>query len=161
MKSPTRNEAYGALFALVQEGLNPTPFKTVSRKFRDPSQMPAEEFPYFLQTEHRDLMTQHKIGMPYTRLWKATWIVWFRSDPTDPLDWPTVRMNDYLDALEAALADFTNPDERQTLGDLVDNVVIDGDVIKIPGDEEGLGVLMIPITMLVPGIAGTPGIGGF
>lgn len=156
--SPTRNQAYGALFELVRVPLVPTPFKFATRKFRDPNNVAPELFPYLIQTEHREQDTQHKIGMPYTRLWKATWVVWFRSDPTDNEDIPTIAMNDYADALEGALAAFDTPDERQTLGNVVENAVIDGEPIRIPGDEgDGLGLLMIPITMLVPGISGTPG----
>jgi hypothetical protein len=153
--SPTRNAVYGALFNLTAplDASVGGPFVSRRRKFVNPAGLSPEAFPSFFQTEHKDTTVQSRSGMPYTRHFKATWGVWFFSDCTDPTVWPTIAMNNYQDMLENALSDFAQPDETQRFGFLIERAFIDGESIRVPGDEDGMGLLMIPISMVVPGIS--------
>jgi hypothetical protein len=59
-------------------------------------------------------------------------------------------LNNYLDALEAALQPVTGAGPKQTLGGLVNNAFIDGDVIIDEGLNSGPPALIsIPITINV------------
>jgi hypothetical protein len=62
---------------------------------------------------------------------------------------PTERLNDYLDALEAVLRPAPGQ-PTQTLGGLVHHCFIDGEILKVPGDDDGQGMAVIRITILVP-----------
>jgi hypothetical protein len=150
--SPTRNQVFTALFALtasLEIDAGGTLFALRSRKFKAWSAVPADQQPALFQTEHTEQSTQ-RTGMDAARRFHASWTVYLRSDDSDPLDLGTVKLNDCLDAIENAFAGATDLQGKQTLGGLVYHAYIDGQIIKIPGDEDGQGMLVVPITLLVP-----------
>jgi hypothetical protein len=128
--SPTRNQVFTALFALT-------------------ASLEIDAGGTLFQTEHTEQSTQ-RTGMDAARRFHASWTVYLRSDDSDPLDLGTVKLNDCLDAIENAFAGATDLQGKQTLGGLVYHAYIDGQIIKIPGDEDGQGMLVVPITLLVP-----------
>lgn len=144
----SRNQVFAALFALT-DNLNlgsAGTFVSRSRKFKHFAKVPKDQQPAHFQTEFLD-KAQQKTSMPSIRRWHASWTVYFASDPGNDEDIPTVAMNDIVDALEACLAD---PFNKQTLGGLVEHCFIDGEIIKIAGDDDGQGMIVVPITILVP-----------
>jgi coenzyme F420-reducing hydrogenase beta subunit len=56
--------------------------------------------------------------------------------------------NAIMDALDAALDDVARG--RQTLGNSVYTCQIDGNVLQVPGDLDGTGMLVIPIKLIIP-----------
>lgn len=65
---------------------------------------------------------------------------------------PATQLNNLLDSLDAALK--SDPafvmTGKQTLGGLVQNVYIEGDLFFDPGDLDGDGVAIVPVKILVP-----------
>lgn len=145
---PTRNQIFAALFGLTANLTlgSAGSFVTRSRKFKHFSKVPTDQQPAHFQTEFLD-KAQQKTGMAAIRRWHASWTVYFSSNPGDDNDVPTIAMNDIVDALEACVAD---PFNKQTLGGLVEHCFIDGEIIKIAGDDDGQGMIVVPITILVP-----------
>lgn len=145
----TRNQAFAALFALTANMVidgGSGHFVTRSRKFKHFAKVPSDSQPAFFQTEHSE--SEHKTtSMPAIRRWHGSWVVYLSSDPENDADVPTSRVNDILDAFEAVLSD---PFQKQTLGGLVEHVYIDGTIMKVPGDDDGQGMIVVPLTILVP-----------
>lgn len=145
----TRNQIFGALFNLTNGLVIDTvagQFVTRSRKFKHFSKVSADQQPAMFQTEVLDHGTA-KTGLPGIRKFRVSWTVYFTSDPGDDGDIPTIAMNDIVDALEGVLIE---PFNKQTLGGLVEHTFIDGEIIKISGDDDGQGMIVVPITILVP-----------
>ena len=94
-------------------------------------------------------MITQKTGLLSKMYWFAVWTVYFTSDPENATDIPAIRMNTFVDQMFSVFPS-NDPDQRQTLGGLVQHVFIDGDVLKIAGDDDGQGLIVIPVTILVP-----------
>lgn len=87
--------------------------------------------------------------LPIRDLEHAIYIYWNTGkDPANPR--PGDEGDMILDEIDARLSAFDHPDQRQTLGGMVHNARIDGDIIKIPGDLDGQGMLIVPIWTMVP-----------
>ena len=73
-------------------------------------------------------------------------------DAYDPSTVGAAQLNDIMDALDAALAP-AGPDltlGRCTLGGTAYRCAIDGKPLKDPGDLDGDGLLLVPITIVLP-----------
>jgi len=153
--APPRETVFQALFALaseVQWGDPPRGFKTVSRRVKLFSDVAINQQPACYQAEHTE-MSQQITNLPYKRTWGAQWII-YQATGKSPGGIPTIENNLILDAVEKALApkpqDPGFPDQRNTLNGLVWHCFIDGTVFKDPGDIDDQGMLVVPITLLVP-----------
>ncbi len=152
----TRNTVFATLFALtanMEVGHTIpvpafTPFKSRSRKFRHFSKVDPKQQPAFFQTEHSEQAAE-LTNMPPFRKWTAWWTVFISSNQDDLNIAATVYLNDYLDAFDARLRPAPGQ-SKQTLGGLVHHAFIDGSILKVPGDDDGQGMLAVPITILVP-----------
>jgi hypothetical protein len=145
----TRNQAFDALIALTLPTIAGKAFSYRSRKFKHFDKVGADIQPALFQTEIEEKITQRN-RMPSLRIWRVNWTVYFSSDPGDDDDMPAVAMNDFMDALEAVFPDAGDEMGGQTLGGLVDHCWIDGDVLKVAGDDDGQGMMVIPITIQAP-----------
>lgn len=147
----TRNQAFAALFALT-DGLalpGDTPaLVSRSRKFKHFDKVPTDQQPALFQTEHSETQTE-ATNMRPRRKWMAHWTLYVSSDPGDPDEQAAAWLNDYLDAFDAAIAP-PKGQPTQTLGGLVHHAFIDGAIIKVPGDDDGQGMLAVPLAILVP-----------
>lgn len=148
----TREQIYAALFTLastVTWGASKT-FVFTSRRVRLWDDLPA--VPALCQGEHAETVSQ-ATRMPPRRTLTAEWYVYQRIGK-DPAAIPATENNNILDAIEAVFvptfADPGFPDQRLTLGGLVHHCWIDGNILKVPGDIDGDGLLVVPIHMLVP-----------
>ena len=152
---PEREDVYSALWALVSPLIagdgTPTdaqPFATGARKLKTfPTQAP-DQLPALFQVEPMEI-SQQRTGMFSKRTWKAFWVAYMRSDPTDDADIGTITANPLMDALERALVD-TGPLGMQTLGGLISHAWIAGEGHKIPGDTVGQGMLVHPVSLRIP-----------
>ena len=73
-------------------------------------------------------------------------------DAHDPAAIGAAQLNAIMDALDAALAPSGTdvPCGRTTLGGAVHRASIDGKPLKDPGDLDGDGLLVVPITLVLP-----------
>jgi len=145
-----REEIFAALFAQAKlASTSTTPFAVLSRRyvpFSERANLEAAEL-YQVELNQSGKQTGH-FGLTKWDM-KALWVCYFPVN-TDDLKTPTSpTLNNYLDALEAALQ--TQPaGGKMTLGALVNNAYIDGDVIIDEGLNSGPPALIsIPITINV------------
>lgn len=152
-----REAVFTALFALVSEvtwGASPKikTFITKSRRVKLFSEVDAKQQPACFQAEHLEVNMQ-KSNLPYKRTWGAQWII-YQAVGNDKGGTPTIENNLILDAVELVLAPKPSDpgflDQRNTLGGLVYHCFIDGTTFKDPGDIDNQGMLVVPITLLVP-----------
>lgn len=146
----TRNQVYRALLALTAPyvGDSPRLLRSASRKFKHYDRVSKDLQPALFQSEPSEAVT-HQTSMPYRWVWRAWWTVYFPSDPENDSDLPADLSNDLLDMMESALAPKPY-EEKQTLAGLVFDVAIDGEVMKVNGDDDGQGLLAVPIRLLIP-----------
>lgn len=157
MPLPTREQVYQALVALTEEvtwGTAPTKqfLNAVATRRRVKLFSDATIQPAVYQAEHDEEVAQIT-NLPYKRAFKASWIV-YQNVGKDHSAVPAIENNLILDAIQAALApkpqDPGFPNKRNTLGGLVHHCYIDGEIFKDPGDIDDQGMMVIPITILVP-----------
>lgn len=129
--------------------INPVALRRRVKLFSD---VDATQQPAIFQAEHDERVAQ-AANLPYKQLWKCSWIV-YQDIGLDPGAVPAVENNLILDAMFAALAptpiDPGFDNRRNTLNGLVYSVVVDGDIFKDPGDIDNQGMIVLPISILVP-----------
>lgn len=146
-----REEIFAALFALAQTAnTQATPFAVMSRRyvpFSEKTNLEAAEL-YQIQLPQDASQSGH-FGQTKWNM-KALWVCYFPVN-TDDLVTPTSpTLNNYMDALEAVLKGPLTAQAKQTLGGLVNNVWIDGQVLIDEGLNSGPPALIsIPITINV------------
>lgn len=147
-KIPSREEVWQALFALLKT-IGPIMFTTYDRRV-----LPAPEFkpgdqPALLLCELGDEVQRQQV------LSKQTWhgmIIGYAIKPSKATPGITI-INPMIDAVMNVLnADPTSGTLQQTLGGLVSECWVEGEIIKNTGDtnEDGQAVFSIPIRILVP-----------
>jgi hypothetical protein len=155
MSGPTREQVFTALFNLISgitwtnaAGQTNIGFAYARRRIMDWDNATK---PALCQVEHRENPTQIT-GTPYKRLWKVElWI--YIDDGKDETLTPTTTVNNILDAIEGAL-NAGGP--RQMLASqnggvpLVHHVWIEGEIMKVSGDLGGEGIVIVPVSILVP-----------
>jgi hypothetical protein len=121
---------------------------TTSRKLQTFANVPIQ--PAFFQAEGDELLAQ-ATNTPGKQTLSATWVIMHKYG-ADPGQTPTQQNNQIMDAIVAALtpsgADLTA--YRQTLGGLAYHVWLTGKVFKDPGDMDGQGLILAPISILLP-----------
>lgn len=150
MRGISRNKIYRDLFLLgsgVTWGKGPRKFIHAARKWREPS---ASDQPAFYQMEPIEKPLQKPTGLPYRMSFQVNWLAYFRTDPSDPNDLGIEQANDLCDAFENVLSADDSPDGRVTLAGEVYRVEISDTIVKVPGDDNGQGMVVVPISILVP-----------
>jgi hypothetical protein len=146
-----REEIFAALFAQAQlASTATTPFAVLSRRYVPFSERTDLEDAELYQVELNQ--TGKQTGHFGLTKWdmKALWVCYFPVDTDDLKTLTSPTLNNYLDALEAAMQPVTGAGPKQTLGGLVNNAFIDGDVIIDEGLNSGPPALIsIPITINV------------
>jgi hypothetical protein len=120
-------------------------FVTLSRKFEQWDAVPGVNQPAAYLVKGFEHSSQGTYGETKWRLKALLW-VYCQHDPTS--DSPGAQLNNVLDAVEQVLLPPPGFD-RQTLGLLVANVYIDGEVIISEGSlpEDLTSVAVLPITI--------------
>jgi hypothetical protein len=146
----TREQIANALLGVIQNAYQwnqPVSRRLVLWSKVDPSLRPAA----FL-VEHRE---RHDTKNPtlIKREIQFQLYVYVSSQPADdPTSTGGIQFNAIFDSLESALAPSGRDlmSNRNTLGGLVYHCLISGTVILDPGDLDGDGVAIIPISVLLP-----------
>jgi len=147
----TREQAMTALFNLLNgkvPGIN-----TYSRRVTLPQACKSQSLPVLMMYERPEEIKNPGLATPAIRTWYVWLLVVFRNP--SKVDPGASILNPILDGIEAALAP-TGRDlsyqGAQTLGGLVQQCKIEGEIHKELGDTDpdGLGGAIVPLRIVVP-----------
>lgn len=146
--NPTRIQIMDALYDLV---VNASPqFRTKSRRvalWGDPEAAKPLR-PYIAMGVREETFVGGQDGPPAVRTYNVHFYIY--TDATNVAD-PSSLLNGLLDAVQEALrAPLFPAPGRQTLGGLVHNCWINGEIFKDPGDLDNDGMAIVPVKILVP-----------
>lgn len=146
----TREAAMEALFDLLKSSSN---FQTADRRFQMWDQITGASCPALFMDERPE---EHKRPDPISmsvRMLNVNVYIYIDAGLNQAIV-PATQLNNLLDAIDPNSGGVLKPDlavqNRQTLGGLVYDCWIDGQLIKVPGDTNGIGIAMIPIKVLLP-----------
>ncbi len=140
-----REQIYAALFAQLQTAvLAPAgPFKTVSRRWQDPSQISPADRPALYQVQKEELAKTSVIGVPV--VWKIGLdLVLYTAGDAEPSVVQSTELNNLLDAVEVALQS-TTPGLTQSLGKQVTYCRIDGKLEIVENVQGTMAMAVVPI----------------
>ncbi len=125
-------------------------YKVVSRRFKTPDQVDVVQTPalYILQGP---IGNARQGGVPNKQTINCWLFIYTNPEPVDIL--PSTTLNNAITAANAILVDPTFPLREQTLGGLVSNCWVEGDVIYDSGEVQPPGLAVIPVKILVPALA--------
>jgi len=150
MAGPTREQIYGALFALLDQKIPGV--VTFSRRMALPGDVPPARQPALLLWEQPERVEDPGRGAPVKRSFEA-WVVLYFQNRDKAVAGATI-LNPLLDAVEAALAPSGGDlvFNAQTLGGLVNSCEISGEIHKQVGDTDpnGQGGAVVPVRIVVP-----------
>jgi hypothetical protein len=142
----SRNAAFDALLALGLTLPPPGPGGTVwgdsGRRWKDYT---ATQLPALWQIE-LDIDYGSMLGQANKREQQVWWSV-VHAVGKDQNAVPAAASADFLDALDGKMC---NPVHRQSLGGLVYAAFVKGAIRRFPGDGDGIEILQVPITVLLP-----------
>ena len=119
-----------------------------SRRNRAPEQIGPNESPALLLLEHGEEFVVRSVALPPIQKLKPK-VVFYNDIGDQPNVIPAVAINQLIDALVRILKPG-DPSNLFTLGGLVDSIVIEGQVVKAPGDITGKSVAIVPLTITLP-----------
>jgi hypothetical protein len=140
-----REQIYAALFAQLQGPLLAPagPFRTVSRRWQDPSQISPADRPALYQVQKDELAKTSVIGVPV--LWKIGLdLVIYTAGDAEPNVVQSTELNHLLDAVEAALQSAT-PGLAQSLGKQVSYCRIEGKLEIVENVQGTMAMAVVPI----------------
>jgi len=143
-----REQIYSALFSVLQGALlSPAgPFKTVSRRWQDPSQISPADRPALYQVQKDELAATAVNGLPVN--WKMTVdLVLYSSGDSDPGVVPSTELNLLLDAAEAAIRNSV-PGLAQSLGGRVSDCRIQGRIEIVENVQGSMAMAVIPVEIV-------------
>lgn len=143
-----REQIYSALFSVLQSTLLAPagPFKTVSRRWQDPSQISPADRPALYQVQKDELATTAVNGLPLN--WKVTLdLVLYSTGDTDPSSIPSSELNSLLDATEAAIRS-AGPGLAQSLGGIVSHCRIQGKIEIVENVQGSMAMAVVPVEIL-------------
>lgn len=142
-----REQIYAALFAQLQSALLAPagPFKTVSRRWQDPSQISPADRPALYQVQKDELAKTSVIGMPI--LWKIGLdLVVYTAGDAGVNVFQSTELNNLLDAVETALQSVT-PGLAQSLGRKVTYCRIEGKLEIVENVQGTMAMAVVPIAI--------------
>lgn len=143
-----REQIYSALFTTLQGALlSPAgPFKTVSRRWQDQSQISPADRPALYQVQKDELVGTSVNGLPIHA--KLTLdLVLYTSGDSEPGSIPSTELNSLLDGVEAAIRSAT-PDIAQSLGGRVSHCRIEGKIEIVENVMGSMALVVIPVEIL-------------
>lgn len=140
-----REPIWTALFALLQTAPG---FRTYSRRMKLWGDMSDAEKPSLILFTPTEQWVSTGLQNPQKTTLDATIFI-YTIDGKDPTAVPIIAMNNLLDAVCGVLQPSPLY-QNQTLGGLVSNCWVEGEIYKEPGDLDGDGLAMIPLKILVP-----------
>lgn len=148
----TRKEIMIALFDLLRTASG-VEWKTASRRLRHWSEVDRNARPALFLSENGGERMNHPSETLTTREIQPTIVVYTWAPKDNEALVPADQLNDILEAIETALTPAGRDLAlfgRQTLGGLVSHVFINGEIEKDPGDMDEDGILIVPLSVLVP-----------
>lgn len=140
-----REAIYTALFNLLKTAPG---FKFFSRRMKMWTDVPDAQKPCLIMFTPTEQWVSTGLQNPQKTTLDVTLFI-YTIDGRDPNAVPIIPMNNLCDAVGSVL--LPSPVyQNQTLGGLVSNCWIEGEVYKEPGDLDGDGLAMIPVKILVP-----------
>lgn len=149
MSIVTREQVGAALFALLQTA---HAFPTSSRKLQEFDKTSVGLKPALYVIEHREMHKKGDLMTPAVRTIMYDVYI-FANTGVDPNVIPITELNGYLDSIDGNSGGVLAPNpltNKQTLGGLVYDCYIEGDIVKVPGDLDGEGILLIPVKVELP-----------
>lgn len=140
-----REQIYSALFSILQGALLAPagPFKTVSRRWQDPSQISPADRPALYQVQKDELAATAVNGLPLN--WRTTVdLVLYSTGDTDPSAVPSSELNALLDATEAAIRSAV-PGLAQSLGGIVSHCRIQGKIEIVENVQGAMAMAVVPV----------------
>jgi hypothetical protein len=120
-------------------------FTTFSRRLKHWSDVPRSERPALFLVVHDEDPVYRAENVPaYVKL-SGKVFVYLDTSEVSSTYIPDADINSVLDAIDAALA--PSGEARQTLGGLVSHCRVEGTVMRDPGDLDGDGMIVVPITI--------------
>lgn len=147
---PSRESVYSTLFAMLSVArLNGQPaWRTCGRTLRSTEQLNGAEKPAMFMLQRDEEWTQNNSGLPYVA--HAVVEVYISVQQPDVQTDVVPQLNDLIDAAVATLAP-PRPLGKQTLGGLVDNVLMRGKAEYYLGLSGAINAFAVfPITILQP-----------
>jgi hypothetical protein len=121
-----------------------TSFVTTSRRVRHWSDVPKSARPALFMACHAEQPTyRNEHTVAYNKLSVKLFVY---LDTSDRAFTPDTDVSVVLDAIDVALAPSPGP-QVQTLGGLVSHCRVEGEVLRDPGDLDGDGIIIIPISI--------------
>jgi hypothetical protein len=142
-----REQIYAALFALLQGALLAPagPFKTVSRRWQDPSQISPADRPALYQVQKDEVARSSVIGVPI--VWKIGLdLVLYTAGDAEPNIVQSTELNNLLDAVEGALKNVV-PGMAQSLGRQVNYCRIEGKVEIVENVQGTMAMAVVPVAV--------------
>ncbi len=143
----TREQIMQALLLLLQ---NCGDFVTVSRRNRSPESIGPAESPALFLLEDSEIYVRPSQSLPAVRKLKVSAIFYNSVASDDYNTIPATAVNNALDQLDIQLAPDSPVYNTFTLGGLVKSVMIDGEIVKSPGDVTGDSLAVVPIQIEIP-----------
>lgn len=142
----TREQVGLALFALLTGSAT---YASSSRRFTSWTQVTGAQKPALFQVEHREQHVKKQLITPAVRTLDIDVFIFINAGQ-DPNITPVSVLNPLIDAIDPTSGGCLAPDRngRQTLGGLVTDCYIDGEIIKPPGDQNGIGMAVIPVKVV-------------
>lgn len=146
MTTASREAVATALFKLLSSSSG---YNTTGRRFITDDQLSACQKPALFMYEHKETHVKSKQITPAVRTLDVDVYI-FIAAGLDPNATPISQLNNLIDAIDPTTGGVLSPfpGSQQTLGGLVTNVYIDGEILKTPGDINGLGVAVIPVKVV-------------
>jgi hypothetical protein len=145
-----REQIYSALLTVLQSALlfPAGPFKTVGRRWQDPSQLSPADRPALYQVQKDELAKTSNINsIPIT--WRATVdLVLYTTGDTSPATIPSTELNSLLDAVEAAIKSAA-PGLAQSLGGKVSHCRIEGKIEIVENVQGSMALAVVPVEILL------------
>lgn len=143
-----REQIYSALFTTLQSALlSPAgPFKTVSRRWQDQSQVSPADRPALYQVQKDELVGTSVNGLPiHAKL--TVDLVLYTSGDSEPSSIPSTELNSLLDAVETAIRSAL-PGVAQSLGGRVSHCRIEGKIEIVENVMGSMALAVIPVEIL-------------
>ena len=144
-----REQIYSALFSILQSALlSPAgPFKTVSRRWQDPTQISPADRPALYQVQRDEIATTAVNGLPLN--WKATLdLVLYTAGDPEPSAIPSSELNSLLDATESAIRSAL-PGLGQSLGGRVSHCRVEGKIEIVENVQGSMAMAVVPVAIVV------------
>jgi len=143
-----REQIYSALFATLQAALLAPagPFKTVSRRWQDPTQLSPADRPSLYQVQKDEAISTSVNGLPLHAKCAVDLVLYTAGD-SEPNSVPSTELNTLLDSVEAAIRSAM-PGIAQSLGGKVSHCRIEGKIEIVENVQGSMALAIVPVEIL-------------